>query len=220
VAGLNRLTLPGEQGAETRSRPTRAIKRYLPKTLFGRALIIIVTPVVLLQLIATYIFYERHWDHVTRRLAQGLGGDISMVIHLLEAFPAPERRAFVLAEARALMRLDVTLETGARLPASAPPFGFGLRDRTIAETLKNSVRYPLQLDTASSDVWIAVAVQLDEGVLRVTAPRARIESSSTYIFIMWMVGTALVLVVIAILFMRNQLRPPSGRGRRQSGKGS
>ena len=198
---------PPKAGTGALPRPDRALKRYLPKTLYGRALIIIVAPMVLLQLIATYVFYERHWDHVTRRLAQGLGGDITLVIHLLREFPEPGQRAFVLAEAKRLLRLDVALAPQARLPASAPPPAFGRRHQTIATTLANSLGYPFHLDTGGLKDDIRVSVQLAEGVLHFTIPRSRVESSSTYIFIMWMVGAAVVLVAIALLFMRNQLRP-------------
>ena len=63
------------------------LKRFLPTTLFGRALAITITPVVLLQVVSTYIFYERHWDNVTRRLAQGLAGDIAMIVDLRRNAP-------------------------------------------------------------------------------------------------------------------------------------
>ena len=65
------------------------LSRILPRTLFGRSLVIIVTPVVLLQLIATYVFYERHWDSVARRLAEGVGGEIAAVIEGLRTLSDP-----------------------------------------------------------------------------------------------------------------------------------
>ena len=171
---MNRST-PPKEGARALPRPGQALKRFLPQTLYGRALLIIVTPMVLLQLIVTYIFYERHWDHVTRRLAQGLGGDITMVIHMLREFPEPGQQAFVLAQAKALLSLDVALAPQARLPASPPPPGFGRRHQTIANTLVNSIGYGFHLDTGGLDEEIRVSVQLAEGVLHFTAPRTRVE---------------------------------------------
>ena len=59
------------------------LKHLVPRSLFGRSLLIVVTPIVLLQLVLAYVFFERHWDTVTRRLALGLVGDISFVIQTL-----------------------------------------------------------------------------------------------------------------------------------------
>ncbi len=63
------------------------LKRILPKGLLGRSLLIIVTPLVLVQVISTWVFYDRHWDNVTRRLASALAGDVATVIHHMGAFP-------------------------------------------------------------------------------------------------------------------------------------
>ena len=56
------------------------IKRFLPRSLLGRSLLIIVTPLIVVQLISTLIFYERHWDSVTRWLAASLVGEIDTII--------------------------------------------------------------------------------------------------------------------------------------------
>ena len=53
------------------------VKKFLPKTFFGRALTIIVVPMLILQTVLTYFFYERHWEDVGRRLVLGLGGQIA-----------------------------------------------------------------------------------------------------------------------------------------------
>ena len=69
---------------------TQAIKRVLPKTLFGRALAIIVTPLILMQAISTFVFYDRHWDVMTRRLVYSLSGDIALVVEQLGQMPDAE----------------------------------------------------------------------------------------------------------------------------------
>ena len=72
------------------------LKRFVPRSLFGRALLIIVTPLVLLQLVAAYIFYERHWDTVGRHLALDLANDIVVLVKLIRAFPEPGDQAFIM----------------------------------------------------------------------------------------------------------------------------
>ena len=59
-------------------------RKFFPKTFFGRSLVIILIPVLLLQLVLIYFFYARHWDDVGRRLALALGGQISYIIKTLE----------------------------------------------------------------------------------------------------------------------------------------
>ena len=211
MAGLSRLTgwkLAGwTRGAASVPRPSRLVKRALPKSLFGRALLIIVTPVVVVQMVATYVFYERHWDDVTRRLALSVGGDIAMVIRLLDVYPEAEDQAFIFSEALRRMHLTVSFRSGDRLPKEPPRLSNSILDRRLPKALGEHLAYPFHIDTHSFADEVAIRVQLDDGVLDVMAPRHRVASSTTYIFIMWMVGTALVLVAIAVVFMRNQVRP-------------
>ena len=92
------------------------IKRFLPRSLLGRSLLIIVSPLILLQVITTFIFYDRHWDTVTRRLVGSFAGDIAAVIRLLNENPEPEGQAAVLELARANLDLRLILKPGEILP--------------------------------------------------------------------------------------------------------
>ncbi len=96
------------------------LKRFVPRTLFVRSLLIIVTPLIVLQVVAAYIFYERHWDNVSRHLALGLVGDITAVMKLIQAFPDKSDQAFVLWTARIFMRVDTRIEPGAVLAETTP----------------------------------------------------------------------------------------------------
>jgi two-component system osmolarity sensor histidine kinase EnvZ len=80
-------------------------------------------------------------------------------------------------------------------------------DHRLTKALKESVGRPFLIDTRSLAKEVEIQVQLADGVLRVLAPRERLFSSTTYIFIMWMVGSSIVLFVVAMLFMRNQVKP-------------
>ena len=67
----------------------RVIKRWLPSTLFGRSLLIIVLPVAVMQIVVTWIFFDAHWQTVTSRLSEGLAGDVAWVVDSYEADPSP-----------------------------------------------------------------------------------------------------------------------------------
>ncbi|NYZ11726.1 HAMP domain-containing protein [Azospirillum sp. RWY-5-1] len=182
------------------------IKRILPRTLFGRSLLIIVTPVVLAQAVATWIFYDRHWDSMSRRLAFGVAGDIAMVVELLEDDPTAEERERTLALAARTTDLIVTLETGKRL-ATETTRSRGMVAETLRQAMIERVRRPFTINTELVEDWYEIRVEIPAGVVSVMSPEKRLFSPTTYIFLLWMVGSALVLFAIAIIFMRNQIRP-------------
>ncbi|MCW2243762.1 ATP-binding protein [Azospirillum canadense] len=185
---------------------TGFLKRFLPRTLFGRSLVIIVTPVILAQAVATWIFYDRHWDTMTNRLAFAVAGDIAMVISVLEHDPTPEGRNWMLANTARSTDLIVTLEPGTTLPEQ-PPQLRGLLERTLGKALDERVHRPFAINTRVAHEWYEIRVQMPDGVLSVMSPERRLFSPTSYIFILWMVGSALVLFTVAIIFMRNQIRP-------------
>lgn len=182
------------------------IKRILPRSLFGRSVMIIVTPLVLLQLISAFVFYESHWDKVTQRLAQGVAGDVASVITLMRQFPAPENREWIFGLAAKDMALTVHLREDEILP-NEPPRGNGLMETMLIRALRQQVGKPFQIDTESLERYVIVRVQLSDGMLEVITSRKRLFSSTTYVFVLWMVGTSLILFGVATIFMRNQVKP-------------
>jgi two-component system osmolarity sensor histidine kinase EnvZ len=185
----------------------RVINRFLPRTLLGRSLLIIVSPLILVQVIATWVFYDRHYDTITKRLAQGIAGDVSAVIRIMGPEPDAESRAAALDVARRSLWLDIAVREGARLQADPAPPGWGVLDRKLTKALRERLPYPFVIDTDAPDEVVRIDVQLPAGVLAVRVPRQRLFSSTTYIFIMWMVGSSIVLFGVATIFMRNQVRP-------------
>ncbi|MCH8154929.1 MAG: HAMP domain-containing protein [Proteobacteria bacterium] len=186
------------------------IKRILPRSLFGRLVLIILSPLILLQVISTWVFYDRHYETVTRRLAQGLSGDIAAVIQMMIRNPGSVDRLQTFRLAKRVMLLKLTFEEGTRLEAMTRTDSFGIfasvLDRQLARALREIVDRPFLIDTDLLEKEVRIDVQLADGVLRVLAPRKRLFSSTTYIFIMWMFGSSIVLFVVALLFMRNQVK--------------
>ena len=186
------------------------IKRILPRSLFGRLVLIILSPLILLQVISTWVFYDRHYETVTRRLAQGLSGDIAAVIQMMIRNPGSVDRLQTFRLAERVMLLKLTFEESARLEGTTRTDTFGIfatiLDRQLARALREIVDRPFLIDADLLEKEVRIDVQLADGVLHVLAPRKRLFSSTTYIFIMWMVGSSIVLFVVALLFMRNQVR--------------
>lgn len=184
------------------------IKRFLPKTLLGRSIAIVVAPVVLLQVILAIVFFDNHWDTVTRRLSLGVAGDIALVIRLLSEADDTGKAA-VLDMARTYLDIDGAVIPQEVLPPSVTrnqPV-FNIPDRMLHQALGERLFRPYAIDTANFGDRVQILVQLPEGVLRVLTSRKRLDSTTTTIFVLWMVGSSLILLGIAIIFLRNQMRP-------------
>ena len=86
------------------------IRRILPKTFFGRTLTIIVVPMLILQTVLTYFFYERHWEDVGRRLVLALGGQIAFIVSEIENKGEVDKELLILAEENFLIKSEVELD--------------------------------------------------------------------------------------------------------------
>ena len=182
------------------------IKRLLPSSLLGRSLLIIIMPLILLQVISATIFYERHWDNVARRLAQGVAGDVGVVVEALRESNTSESRGVIFTSAARNMDLTASYRDAAILPSTALAQG-AVADEVLARALTDRIQRPFAIEIIDLDGDVGIHVQMTDGILDVVVPRKRLYSSTTYIFVLWMVGSSLILFAVAMVFMRNQVRP-------------
>jgi two-component system osmolarity sensor histidine kinase EnvZ len=178
----------------------------LPRSLYGRSLLIIIMPLILLQIISAWIFYDRHWDTISKRLSTSIVGDISQVVELLGKDPSSELQKTVFDMAQRNFGLLMKLNEGARLPDDISRPGSRV-DYFLGSSLRTRFEGPVRIDDSSYRERVIAEIQLEGAVLSVTIPGKRLFSITTYIFIMWMVGTSLILFAVASIFMRNQVRP-------------
>jgi two-component system, OmpR family, osmolarity sensor histidine kinase EnvZ len=182
-----------------------SLKRVLPRGLFGRSLIIIIAPIVLLQAVIAYVFFERDLDTTTRRLARDVAADIAMLVALEDNHHGAEREKLRALAARQL-NYRIRFLPGQNLA----PFR-GRLTSTIDVALDDIVEQRIGPDrdfrTARIGDGFEIRVDVHDGVLVVLVPRDRVTVSKPDIFILWMVGSSLLLMGIAIVFLRNQVRP-------------
>lgn len=183
------------------------IKRFLPRSLLGRSLLIIVMPLILLQIVSTWIFYDRHWETITRRLSAAVAGEVASVIEYRRNFAGNRNETRIFETARTTLDLRVKFIPGGILPNQPHTTGDSILDKTLGHALRERVQRPFHMDTQSQNRVVNIKVQLPDGIIDVDVDRERLFSSTTYIFVMWMVGTSLVLFAVAMVFMRNQVRP-------------
>jgi two-component system, OmpR family, osmolarity sensor histidine kinase EnvZ len=193
-------------------RPVLALKRFLvPRGLFGRSLLIVLLPLLILQLVLTVVFYDRHWSTVARWLAFALAGEVALVAEMVEEADDAQARQDALDRARRHFRFALSFEPGGELAAAARVSGFLPQERVDPEVraaFDRALDRPFALDTRPDELQqIAIYVQLEHGLLRVLAPRKRIDTNTTNLFMLWMLGASALLLAIAIFFLLRQIRP-------------
>ena len=185
----------------------RLVGIYMPKRLYARSLLIVITPMILLQSVVTLVFMERHWQTVTQRLSQATTRDLAAIIDMIETYPNDDDYSNVIriAQERLSMKIDI-LPPEPLPPPGRKPF-FSILDQILSAEITKQINRPSWIDVVGESRVLEVRIQLEDKVLRAFIRRSQAYASNTHIFIVWMVGTSLVLLMIAIPFLRNQIRP-------------
>lgn len=179
----------------------------LPKGLYARTLLIVLAPMIILQSVLAFVFMERHWNTVTQRLSAAVARDIGALVEVYEKYPQDKDAALFRKIAADQLNLNVELLPDADLPPPGPKPFFSLLDSALSREISGQVKRPFWIDTVGNSSLIEVRIKLERAVFRVYAPRNYAYASNSHIFILWMIGTSLVLLTIAILFLRNQIKP-------------
>jgi len=185
----------------------RQVANWMPKGLFARSLLIIILPVVLLQAVVAFVFMERHWERVTARLSEAVTQEIASIISIYEAYPQDPDNELLTQIAAKDFGLGITFLPEGPLPPAGPKPFFSLLDRTLSQEITRQIGRPFWIDTVGKSNLVEIRIQLDDAVLRVFARRSQAYASNSHIFIVWMIGTSLVLLAVAVAFLRNQIRP-------------
>ena len=183
-----------------------SLRGIMPKGLYARALLIIIVPMVILQSVVAFVFMERHWNTVTQRLSSAVVQDIAALIQVYTTFPQVEQSQ-IRRVAQEKLGLVVDFLPVTELPPPGPKPFFSLLDQSLSEEISRQIRRPFWIDTVGRSALVEIRIRLDNTVMRVFARRNAAYASNSHIFLLWMVGTSVVLLTVAIAFLRNQIRP-------------
>ena len=181
----------------------------MPKGLYARTLLIIIIPMVLLQSVLAFVFLERHWQTVTQRLSQAVVRDLAAVIEVIEQYPQDDEYQTVIALANERLDINISvLPPDPFPPAAAKPF-FSILDDALRSEITTQINRPFWIDTVGASNLLEIRIRLEEpdNVLRAFVKRNRAYASNSHIFMVWMVGTSLFLLLIAVMLLRNQIKP-------------
>ena len=188
-------------------RISRWLNGVMPKGLYARALLIIIMPMVILQSVLAFVFVERQWNEVTHRLSAGVVHDIAALIDVYRGYPQDADRAEIRRIAQQRLGLVVDFLPLGDLPPPGPKPFFSLLDSALSDELRKQIGRPFWIDTVGKSALVEIRIQLDNTVMRVFARRSAAYASNAKIFLIWMVGTSIVLMIVAIMFLRNQIKP-------------
>lgn len=191
---------------ERRRALDRPLRRILPRTLLGRSLLIILVPLLATEGVALQLFYGSHLSIVSRRLSSAVAGELRETLDLLERYPGRADQQWIIASARTHFGLALDYRSGATLRFGHRTNIIGPMDDDLAAAMKAIVRRPFTMDWTSDPHEVLLRIQLRGGVLSVTAPRKRLDTGTIFYFLIWTVGSSLLLFGIAALFMRIQVR--------------
>ena len=184
------------------------LRDYMPKTLFGRMLAIILVPMIIVQIVTIFIFYERHWDSVTRHMASGLGSEIDYIVDQTGALPDTERLEQTKQLAARYFNFKIRFLPDAILePYNNSQRNVPYSELAFANVLASRLAYPWTIDLETIPDFIQIKVQLGNGVMLITADRKRLISSTSWTFLGWTVGSSILLFCTALLFLKAQVKP-------------
>ena len=206
-SGLGFLRAAAARARELHDRASATVKSVMPKGLYARALLIIIAPMVVLQSVVAFMFMERHYNLVTQRLSAGVVQDIATLIEVYKLYPQEPDHAKLRRIAQEKLGLVVDFLAANELPPPSPKPFFSLVDQALSDEVRKQIGRPFWIDTVGRSALLEIRVKLDNTVMRVFAPRRAAYVSNSHIFLAWMVGTSLVLITVAVLFLRNQIRP-------------
>ncbi len=178
--------------------------KLMPKTLFLRFMLIITLPVIILQIISLVVFFDNHWTRIARRLSTSLTGEFKQVIYQIENSRDYQE---VIAQTKQNLGLNVSIEEQGQLKI--------VKESNLDDILYNHFRNYMEQEFGKNNFAIeynqkqsifTVSILQNNKIVNFTIPQKRIFSWSTYLFVAWMIATSVLLIVIAMMFMRIQVR--------------
>ncbi len=184
----------------------RWLKKYMPRSLYGRAAAILVLPVVVVQITVAVVFVQRHFEGVTRQMTNGVVSELHLIEQIADR--APDRQTALARLAPVAEALDFKVRI---VPPDAPPLPewrtlFDFTGSAFIERLREIAPEVSEVDLSRAD-WVRLRLPSRHGILEITFNRARVSASNPHQLLVLMVTIALLVTAVAFIFLRNQLRP-------------
>lgn len=183
------------------------LKSYMPRSLFGRSLLMILFPVVVLQLVVSFVFIQRHYAQVTTQMASSVALELKYAADLVEEMDSVEEARAVLYSLERPFDIKLELALGETVSPEVRFYFYDISGRALITSLREKIERTIAIDLTKINRAVEVKLQTSRGVLYAEIPRARVSATNPHQLLIWMLLTAIILTVISALFLRNQVRP-------------
>ncbi len=183
------------------------LKSLLPRSLFGRAVAILLVPILLLQLVVGLVFFQRHYQRVTEQLTGMTARELRYVIEEAEAAGDAEAAELRLRTLAQPLNFTLQLHPETELVPGVLRDRFDLTGSVIAETLIEAIDRPMRIDLSGSTRTASIAIDILPGILEVTVPRSRLATNNPHQVLVNMIIAAFLFSAVSVIFLRNQIRP-------------
>jgi len=182
----------------------RLVRRLLPRSFQGRSLLIVLMPLLITQIVALQLFYGNYLKVVSRRLADSVVSDLAFIVDSVEHMPG--QRDWLITQARWRTQLEIDFHPGERLTTESAPFVLGPMDEDLTKAVLRVFDAPCHIDWKATRQSVRLEIALHDGILDVYIPRKRLDVGPIWLFVAWEVGSAILLFIIAGLFVGQQVR--------------
>ena len=183
----------------------KTIKKILPKGLFYRSLIIVAAPIIILQLIVLIVFFDSVWIKANKGMTRSLVGELK----LLSDFYSNNQTDidFLTDSYKNNFDFDISISEG-KLPSVSAERKFSPMDRSLRRELKSSFGNDnYWFETTKYKNAVEIKIRNGNEIIEFLVPKDKIKTSSVRIFILWLILPSVILILIAIIFLKNQTRP-------------
>jgi len=180
-------------------------KKILPKGLFYRSLIIVVTPIILLQIIITIVFFDSLWIKANKGMTRSLVGEVRTLFDVYKS--NQENKKEILDLYNKNFDFLVSIKKNEIFPKSKEERWYSPMDRSLRRELKPLFPNSYWFDTTSHKDLVELKIRHEKGYIQIIFPKYKIAPSSARIFALWITLPGLLLIMIAVVFLKNQTRP-------------
>jgi hypothetical protein len=183
------------------------IKKILPKRLFYRSLIIVATPIILLQIIITVVFFDSLWIKANKGMTRSLVGEVETLFDVYRTQQDEKQKETLIAIYNKNFDLTVEKKENEILPLEKTERWYSPIDRSLRRELKSVFGSSYWFDTTTYKEKVDLRIKYQGGVLQVFFPKEKISPSSARIFALWITLPGFLLITITVIFLKNQTRP-------------
>jgi len=182
------------------------LKYLIPRSLYGRAALILIVPVVAIQLVVSIAFIQRHFERVTQQMTTSVSIEINYILSQIETAPSEAEASARVQQIGKAMGFSVLFPT-VKTSGSGERDSVDLAGKVVIATLQETVPGARQIELMASPRRVEMLIDTAKGPLWLVVDRGRLSASNPHQLLVLMILTSVLMTLIAYWFLRNQLRP-------------